>query len=76
MTNIDYLPKFYNKKDIIVISKTVKICIEELKASNKLTKKEIEELDDFDMTDCADAYSRNYIIRRIKELQSFIFCRN
>ncbi len=74
-TKIEYLPKFYSRADVKEKNKTLKICIKELKATGVLKEKEIDEINDFDLTLCADAYSRNYEIRRVKELQEFANCR-
>lgn len=79
MTNIDYLPKFYNREDIKTKAKEYHKCVEELLSTNKLTINEIEELKqhDFELSHMllGDAYSRNYVIRRLKELQKFVSCR-
>ena len=49
MKEIEYLPKFYDRKDIIAKQREVEACIKELLASQKLTRKEIEEISDFDI---------------------------
>lgn len=75
MTNIEYFPKFYSKEEIKEKDKIRKMCINELKASGKLTDTEIEELNDMcnvNFRCCADTYTRNYIIRTIKEMQKIV----
>lgn len=75
MKGIEYLPKFYERKDIKAKQTEIEPVIAELLGSGLLKKSEIEELQEFNIMDCADAYSRNYIIRRVNEIAEFVECR-
>lgn len=72
MKKIDYLPKFYEKEDIKARQKALVELRKELIATGKLNASEIEEINDFDITLCADAFSRNYVINRTNELADFV----
>lgn len=75
MKAIELLPKFYDRKDIKAKNAEMQSAITELLKSGLLSKKETEEVQIFDITICADSYSRNYEIRRVNELIEFVECR-
>lgn len=75
MKAIELLPKFYDRKDIKAKNVEMQSAITELLKSGLLSEKEAEELQIFDITICADSYSRNYEIRRVNELIEFVECR-
>ena len=75
MKTIELLPKFYERKDIKAKNIEMQSAITELLKSGLLSEKETKELQIFDITICADSYSRNYEIRRVNELIEFVECR-
>lgn len=75
MEKIEYLPKFYNRLEIKEKQKKLVALREELIATGKLTEKELETIKGFDVTMCADTYSRNYELNKINELVDFVKCR-
>lgn len=75
MTKIDYLPRFYDRKDVVLRQKKLVELRKELINTGKLNTKEIETINEFNITKCADAYSKNYEIRIINELVDFVKCR-
>ena len=75
MKTIELLPKFYERKDIKAKNVEMQSAITELLKSGLLSESEAEEIKEFNLTNCADAYSRNYEIRRVNELIDFVECR-
>ena len=72
MNKIEYLPKFYNSSETKEKQKELDELRKELISTGKLTQKEIEMIQDFDITLCADTYSRNYELHKINDLVDFI----
>lgn len=75
MKAIELLPKYYDRKDVKTKNVEMQSAITELLKSGLLSEKETKELQIFDITICADSYSRNYEIRRVNELIKFVECR-
>lgn len=77
MEKIEYLPKFYGKEEKVAKFNELKEAKAWLKATHKLNEKEMEKLNELvdDFPICGDAYSRNYVIREINQLISFVKCR-
>ena len=75
MKKIDYLPKFYSRSETRAKQKELVELRKELIATGKLTSKEIEMIQDFDITICADTYSRNYELHKINDLVDYVKCR-
>lgn len=71
---LEYLPKFYSREEIKQKHKEIKNKIEELVASGKLFQREEEKLktyeEEFPLS--GDAYTRNYIIREINKIISYV----
>ena len=75
MNKIDYLPKFYDKSEVKSRQKQLVALRKELIATNKLTQKEVEMLNDLNIELCADTFSRNYELHKINDLIGFVQCR-
>lgn len=75
MNKIEYLPKLHNRADIKEKQKELVELRKELIATGKLSKREKETIDEFDIVMCADAYSRNYELRILNQLVDFVKCR-
>lgn len=75
MKAIELLPKFYDRKDIKAKNVEMQSAITELLKSGLLSESEVEEIKEFNLTICADAYSRNYEISRVNEFTKFVECR-
>lgn len=72
LKKIEYLPKWYDKADVKARQKELVQLRKELIATGKLVQKEIDMLNDFDITLCADTYSRNYELHKINDLVDYI----
>lgn len=76
-TEIEYLPKFYERSDIKQKFNEVITCTKELLDSKMLSNKEVEDLklgvDVFKLA--GDAYTRNHVIWNIKQMQTYASCR-
>lgn len=75
MTKIEYLPKFYDRAEVKERQKKLVALRKELIATGKLTRNEVETLNDLDITLCADTYSRNYELHKVNDLVDFVKCR-
>ena len=71
---LEYLPKFYSREETKQKHKEIKNKIEELVASEKLFQREEEKLKTYDeeFSLSGDAYTRNYIIREINKIISYV----
>ena len=75
MNKITYLPKFYDRAEVKEKQKQLVELRKELIATGKLTQKEIDKVNDLNITLCGDTFSRNYEIHIINDLVDFIKCR-
>ena len=71
---LEYLPKFYSIADRKQKHEEIKNKIEELVASGKLFQREEGKLKTFEeeFPLSGDAYTRNYIIREINKIISYV----
>lgn len=71
---LEYLPKFYSREETRQKHKEIKNKIDELVASGKLFQREEEKLKTYDeeFPLSGDAYTRNYIIREINKIISYV----
>lgn len=75
LKKINYLPKWYEKKDLNAKQREIETAKTTLINTNKLTKNELSDLEDINILLYKDRYSKNNQIKRINELITFVNCR-